>query len=222
LEADAKLSSSRYGFDIDVASTGGKTGNRSSIVVNGIELSPNQPGANVVRIGPQGVSWVGVFDPKGDPHINRLVERRGVQRSAFSLAEGDANGLKLPTGWSDPEKTGRWSSAKLSVLVVPITIQEDKNVAVELDGFAFVSEQHPEQIMKVFVGGRLVDTWVVKFPTTEVNRLIPVPSDLRGADQNIRVELQFPLAASPSELGQSTDTRTLALFLREIRVRELP
>ncbi len=61
-DADVTLTASLFGNDVRVSSGGASASNRSSITVNGLELSPNARGINLIRLEPGGVSAVNAFD----------------------------------------------------------------------------------------------------------------------------------------------------------------
>lgn len=67
LKKDVELQVELFGHDVRVLSGGGFASSRSSIRVNGFELSPNARGMNIVRIEPAGISAVNAFDTHHDP-----------------------------------------------------------------------------------------------------------------------------------------------------------
>lgn len=64
-----------FGTEIVVTSAGNYVGNKSSIRINGIELSPNQRGFNAVMTTRDGVIAVGSFDTFADPTASAPTTR---------------------------------------------------------------------------------------------------------------------------------------------------
>ena len=64
--SDVSVAATLFGDDVKVLSGGASASNRSSITVNGLELSPNARGINIVRLEPDGVSAINAFDTYRD------------------------------------------------------------------------------------------------------------------------------------------------------------
>ncbi len=64
---DVRLNATVFGHDVGIFSGGAVGSNRSSIKLDGYELSPNTRGINLVVLGPDGVSDINAFDTHADP-----------------------------------------------------------------------------------------------------------------------------------------------------------
>ncbi len=64
--SDVSVAAMLFGDDVKVFSGGASASNCSSITVNGLELSPNARGINIVRLEPGGVSAINAFDTYRD------------------------------------------------------------------------------------------------------------------------------------------------------------
>ncbi|MBW2421264.1 MAG: hypothetical protein JRH19_22165, partial [Deltaproteobacteria bacterium] len=99
-----------------------------------------------------------------------------------------------------------------------LAAQAPEQLGIRFLGRAYVNELHPEQVVRILIGGQVAGTWVFKHPKASVNELLVVDKDMLGADGRLEIEFSFPDAMAPSQLGLSGGRRELALFLRELQI----
>lgn len=61
-DTEVSLSGTFFGFDVDIVSGGLISTNDSSILIDGLEFSPDLRGLNIVRLEPEGITAINTFD----------------------------------------------------------------------------------------------------------------------------------------------------------------
>lgn len=119
----------------------------------------------------------------------------------------------LMSGWAYPESWGAWSIADKATLSLPKPESNAKSLVLETR--ALVSNQHPEQLVKVIINGQMrASTMLSKEDGNQI--MIPLEAgDLSG--DRLAVELQLPNLVSPAALGIGKDDRNLAIGLKSAR-----
>lgn len=136
-------------------------------------------------------------------------------------------GKKLPTnlagpgaaylsrGWSSPEAWGTWSDGDTAEIVLPAS----GNVrSVRIEAGALVTPEHPKQNVVVKINGTEVLTVSL---TNRLENLIDISFPEAILEKSaalgwIRIQLLFPDAVRPKDIGVGDDDRRLALSLLSI------
>jgi hypothetical protein len=110
---------------------------------------------------------------------------------------------------------GGWSDGPRLEFVFPLE-NDTRPARLELKFFPFVSKQHPTQRVNVRCGEKSISTWKLSqelsFPIT---RSILIPGECLDDSGVLRIQLEFPDAASPKDVHGAVDSRKLALDIEE-------
>jgi hypothetical protein len=160
---------------------------------------------------------------KGDCGLNagKLREFYPAVKLGKRLLTGKSGGAfpLLKQGWAEPDSWGTWSSGPKASIEIPILA--GRPTSIEFEGNVLLSPTHPKQDVEVLVNGlpaariRLTADSKGKFE-------VAVPqAALAGitSDRSLKLELHFPDAARPKDLGIGDDPRELAIGLMAITVR---
>ena len=122
----------------------------------------------------------------------------------------------LISGWGNPEAGGVWSVGKQAELGLMVEGKLGAGAKVSFQCGAFVSAKLPEQRIEVWSGStKLAD---VILPAPENWFSLPLSRLNWSGDGPLILTFKTPMAASPQELGMSSDPRLLAFTLVSIRV----
>jgi len=116
-------------------------------------------------------------------------------------------------GWSYPEQSLRWTSAKETALVFRLSAIQDTTFTMELQAYV-IPKLHPEQRFNIALNGRPIEH--LRFTddaTHQVSFLLP-SSLLR---QRNLLEFFLPDAVAPGSLGAGKDTRALGVAVHWIQ-----
>lgn len=142
-----------------------------------------------------------------------------------ALAFGNqGQGVSLLTnGWSYPEPWGTWSDSDVASLDFLLSNLPINDLRLDIVGLAFVTEKHPEQIIKVFVNNYLVGSLHYSHPSTTNLQSIQVSKQI-VSDNDGLLAIEFRMnPISPADLaeeGKSSDGRRLGLGLISIKLSE--
>lgn len=110
-------------------------------------------------------------------------------------------------GFAERETWGQWSLGKEADLLIPMPLGKAKGLRIDVR--AFVSKANPIQKVRVTVNGQ--KQYVFSFNKFNGN-YIDIPISKKEMEQKIlRLQFQFPDAASPTQLGIGNDDRQLAI-----------
>ena len=128
----------------------------------------------------------------------------------------------LRAGWSAPEDWGTWSASRYATIFLPTSPEQVDSVV--MDFAASVSPSHPVQRVEILVNGSQAFSGSIisgsvseRFGTLEFKIPEAAKSD---SFKGITMEFRLPDAASPKEMGTGEDTRTLALGLQAITLKQ--
>lgn len=135
--------------------------------------------------------------------------RRGQK---ISFANDWANREKfIAKGWSIRESWGGiWSDGSNAEVALPMP--PDRPSTVTLNTKAFVTPNHPKQLITVDINGTKTQQFTLSNPE-ENSLVIEIPMELRGLPF-ITIRFQFPDAASPKSLGIGADERKLGIGIK--------
>jgi hypothetical protein len=141
---------------------------------------------------------------------------------ALSFAKGQPWGNWLRAGWSAPESWGVWSNANRAVLTIdPAQLPADaKGLVFHIDAQVYVKPSNPRQRVEVSVNGKSVVSYRVTYPTFKLSMTLPVASSEWADTHKLQIEFTLPDATSPKAIGESGDTRELALGLISLTAME--
>ena len=121
----------------------------------------------------------------------------------------------LDGNWQGQEPWGTWSSGRNGKLFFPMP--EDKPKDLKLIVRALVSNKLPKQLVEIWINGHLEKT--VDFNRPYENE-IDISLQNRFYKRNaLEIELKFPNASRPIDLGMNDDNRLLAIGLESIEFR---
>lgn len=110
-------------------------------------------------------------------------------------------------GFAERETWGQWSLGKEADLLIPMPLGKAKGLRIDVR--AFVSKANPIQKVRVTVNGQ--KQYVFSFNKFNGN-YIDIPISKKEMEQKtLRLQFQFPNAASPTQLGIGNDDRQLAI-----------
>ena len=133
----------------------------------------------------------------------------------------NSDGIKyLLNGWSQPEQWGIWSDDKSSLLRLDITSIIRSDIALLIDGHAFLAKKHPSQDINIIVNGKKISTLNYNLKFNNSIRELTIPKKLATKNNgHLMIRFDFKNPKSPSELGLSGDTRRLGLGLTSIEIK---
>jgi len=136
-----------------------------------------------------------------------------------SFAEKSGGRRYAGAGWSFSVGQGMWSDQPVASLVVGLERVPAGDLALAIEGTAFVNAQHRRQEIEVSVNGVSVGTLVYGAPAQVESKTlrIPHPVLLRAAGPMV-IQFRSRDAKSPHELGWNRDRRRLGLWLTAIRL----
>jgi hypothetical protein len=120
-------------------------------------------------------------------------------------------------GWSDPESWGTWTDGDSASLFLDLPALPDTDMALQVEGRAFVDAVHPVQSVRVVVNGKNVG--LLEYTSQKMlTQTLIVP---QHAFSSLKVEIDLipanPIA--PSDIGASKDTRRLGLGVASIQLQ---
>jgi hypothetical protein len=174
-------------------------------------------------------------------NFNLIPIHMGETVSFRHHGNNDKGNGYLQTGWSlDLEEFGTWSNAKTATLLVspPSNFKSDNSLIIKARGF--VTQSHPEQIIDIWVNGKLNQT--VKLTNPEINEIeIKAPFSVNWLSspkyigislfnyltrsvgtpnqEPIFIKFEFRNPAKPKDLGLGDDERLLGIGLISVTLQ---
>jgi hypothetical protein len=151
----------------------------------------------------------------GSPGLPNYMSVKPGERYNFSIS-GDGSRM-LSSGWSGLEAWGVWSNDKNSVLKFKFEQPLIKDQVVTFVGNIFAPKDMSQEIVFV-LNGQEIHSQVLSGNIGSQSIRVVIPSELVN-DRSGIVELQLKYSSpiSPKELNISTDDRSLAFGLIEIK-----
>jgi hypothetical protein len=127
--------------------------------------------------------------------------------------EGKADEQYLSTGWSWPEKDGRWSTMDAAVIVAGLKGEATKLTIASSIALCGARKQGD---VEIFVNAAKVDTLHYSFDANDgtASRTVALPAKLNPGP--MLIELHPLDIRSPRELGCNEDDRKLGVFVRHL------
>lgn len=134
------------------------------------------------------------------------------RRVWFVKADARAGAGNLAVcGWMPAAGSGTWSIGPQSRLRFAVGGATGP-LRLQLDLFAYVSDNHPRQRVVVSADGQPLRELVLDRFSERMHE-VQIPAEAIGADGQVELVLDFPDARSPRELGLGDDDRRLAVRL---------
>jgi len=135
----------------------------------------------------------------------------------LTSATGEGIGFLL-SGWSTPEPWGTWSDGDSAAILLGLPALPKSDLALSIEGSAFVSDKHPTQEVEVLVNRRSVESLKYTMPSRVV-RVVKIPRELASQnDGRLLIQFEFKNPKSPAELGLSGDGRRLGLGIVSLKL----
>jgi hypothetical protein len=122
-------------------------------------------------------------------------------------------------GWSLPEPWGTWSQSRTASIVIRLAREPAGDLALQLEGRAFVNDEHRQQRVVVSVNGMVLETLSFASPRAAESRTVRIPqAALAGNKRLVMIRLMFPDARPPRELGSGDEVQPRAFGLTTLRL----
>lgn len=122
-------------------------------------------------------------------------------------------------GWSSQEETHRWTDGQTAKLVFKLTKTPKNPLMLKVHASPFLGGGLNHQYVRLLVNGQEVIQWSMKGLAWYE---CPIPSYLIKQDGIILLSFIVDTPLSPSEIGESTDSRKLGIAMRELIICEQP
>ncbi len=126
----------------------------------------------------------------------------------------------LHNGWSGQEEWGTWSDGVDATIILPI--ESGRVRAIVVEAHPFLGPSHTKQTVEIKINGITTDS-VTLTATSGATFEIEIPwavrQQLQGNGGLLKLQLRFPDAARPVDLGVNSDGRKLALGLTSLTVQ---
>jgi hypothetical protein len=137
----------------------------------------------------------------------------------ISFAQGGTSLKYAGSGWSGAEPWGTWTEGSTSIVILTPSVVPERDMALSIEGQAFLTDKHPVQDIEVLVNRHPVETLHYEFPASLDTRVITIPkSFIQEKKGPLIIEFKIKDPKSPAELGLSSDTRRLGLGLVSLRL----
>ena len=171
------------------------------------------------------------------PDIDKQCQQRYAESETYVIVEPDClkvsalnkpisfaiggDGFQFATkGWSVPEPWGTWTTGDGAEVTLSVPPTSKGPYKLVVDGTAYVTPEHPKQVVEVSIGGTSIAKWVfsVDAPVGERTAIIPAELVKNGT---LRIDFKSPGAASPSQVVKgSLDARMLGLGVKTITLHD--
>lgn len=125
------------------------------------------------------------------------------------FADTNDSRTALDSGWAATEQAGTWTNARRSVIRIQVPLGSEVT-GLHFSGAYFAGVRASE----VRINGQAIGSHSL------ADKQLDVPPGLPG--NQLVIELTHADAASPEQLGLSADTRVLAYYLSDVRLRLRP
>jgi len=126
----------------------------------------------------------------------------------------------LGSGWSLQEDWGTWSDGAQASIILPVNSDLAKTIIIEARPLLYAT--HAQQRIQASINGVTANkvTLTVNAPTQFAIAIpLAVQEQLRSKTKLMTLQLQFPDAVRPSDIGMGEDSRTLAIGLISLVVQ---
>jgi hypothetical protein len=153
----------------------------------------------------------------GGPVYPRGVESYSIGER-ISFAEGGNGDKYTGLGWSSGG-AWTWTDRPSAVVTLKLADIPDRDLALSIEGFAFLTDKHPVQEIDVLVNRHPVGTLHYAFPSSIDTRVITIPQTfIHDKRRLLTFEFKIKNPKSPADLGINGDTRALGLGVVSLRL----
>lgn len=125
-------------------------------------------------------------------------------------------------GWLPPDASGMWSWGPEAALRFDVSALAVAEIDVYATMGALVAPSHPEQIIEILSGGRMLTSFRLTSSALVEQRFV-VPAEVVAEASSSKLDLwfYFPTSISPRELGINSNGRKHAVRLTNIRLEAI-
>ncbi|HEY5798950.1 MAG TPA: hypothetical protein VIT92_01950, partial [Burkholderiaceae bacterium] len=168
-------------------------------------------GYNVIAPGYTGCTTQCGMQPHLPGDRFRLVESFDFSTRGNALAV-------LGTGWSPADDSGRWSDGPRATLKLQLDPAAARVYTVRLTLSTFLAPGLPSQRVLVAVNGAPSASWTITTPGDVQREFDLGAAALAASGGAVALELRFPDARSPREMGANPDPRMVGAYLRTLSI----
>jgi hypothetical protein len=133
-----------------------------------------------------------------------------------SVAQLGVANRYLTSGWSAPEAWGAWSEGDTATILLPLPAARANTILIEAK--PLISPTHQKQGVELTINGIPAGKFTLT-GNSGGGYEVKVPYAAKEKGGFLKVELHFPDAARPKDIGLGDDSRKLALGLVALTVR---
>jgi uncharacterized protein DUF6311 len=139
----------------------------------------------------------------------------------ISFALGGTSLKYAGSGWSGTEPWGTWTEGPTSIVILKLSVIPDRDMALSIEGPAFLTDKHSVQDIEVLVNRHPVETLRYTYPPSRDTRVITIHKSLIQEKKGLLIiEFKIKNPKSPAEVGESGDLRHLGLGLISLQLDE--
>lgn len=172
---------------------------------------------------PQELGW-STDDRALGIHVRTLsvVDRDRPVRVGETLvfSEGSEAEHLLGDGWAATEPTGAWTVEDTARIALRLADHNSGDVDVVLELAPFVTSDHPELAVEVWVREQRVAAQLFRYKEPAHPLHVRLPAALVDEAGRATLELRLSEPARPIDVGLSEDPRRLGVHLRSLAIRE--
>lgn len=156
----------------------------------------------------------------GEINVSDFLPARLKLGEPLVFSKNQLGSTYLNNGWSDQEDWGTWSVGADAIIVLPIETEQARTILVE--AHPFLSPSHSKQTVEAKINGIATnsvtltansgDTFEIRIP--EVIR-----QQLHENGGHLKLQLHFPDAVRPKDIGVNNDGRKLAIGLISLTIQ---
>lgn len=206
-------------MEIGVKSVGS---NRIQFVIDGNTIGLRHIGDAVnlaMQLLPKGGLSIDVPEAKraqGAPDASFPSPRLAAGEPLF-FAANQTGVSALQSGWGRPEAWGTWSVGDRAELAIRVPAELTGGIGLRLHHRNPGSPGNPPVAITCRVADHVIDRWECGDAVRAVTRDLLVPSNIVGADGELRLHFEIRNARSPAELGAGSDKRRLGIGIEWIK-----
>ena len=122
-------------------------------------------------------------------------------------------------GWSGNEDWGVWSIGHRSLIAFPLAEAPTVNTKLALKGMFFLSDKHPDVMVRVSANGVLLETMKGSLKNSQIDQLLDLPPAVFiSHPRSLELVIAVENPTSPLALGLSNDIRNLGFGLTSLMV----
>ena len=123
--------------------------------------------------------------------------------------------------WSFPEMEGTWTNGKETHLFLNLQEPVKHDAILNIEAVPFIQENHPQQVVDIFVNQELVTQLIFKLDRPLLNQYqIPLSAKLINSQSPLQITFRFSNPVSPHSIGLGEDQRLLGLMFKKMKLVE--